>query len=197
MRYRNQGGFTLVELLVVVTIISLLAVFAVPKAVLAIAETRQARVSADLSEIQKALERHYTDLGYYPVKLNDLKTRGYLKRQTTFKHPISHYYYFYAVDDNRNDAYGQATRAQAYALGAPGRDASPNNHLYHGGPLPRGYRPDHRARAWLHYDSGQGLNLYAPDDSGLPLGANLPAQLGRYRTSCQSGSSSPCDLITN
>jgi prepilin-type N-terminal cleavage/methylation domain-containing protein len=194
LRRRYQHGFTLVELLVVVSVIALLAVFAIPRAYTAFNSAKQARVAKELKTIHDAVELHYAVHNYYPVKLDDLITRGYIKPGTNFKSPVSGYWYFYAVDDNRNT---DEFRAHAYVLGAPGRDAGEENDLYHSRPLPKGRRPDWRAFAWLYYSGAQGLNLYAAGDVGTPIDTDLPANLSDYRTSCQPGSATICDVWAN
>lgn len=193
MRRSGIRGFTLIELLVVVSVVVLLMLLAVPRAYSAINTSKQAQVKQDLNVIQQALEQHYVDLGYYPVRLNDLIDRGYIKGGASFRSPVTGRWYFYAVDDNRS-----LTSAQAYVLGAPGKDAGPGNRLYHARPLPQGRNPGYRANAWLYYkgrDGSLGLNLYN-DATDRPETGPLPGNLALYRTSCQD-SATTCDLIAN
>ncbi|HWI63814.1 MAG TPA: type II secretion system protein [Symbiobacteriaceae bacterium] len=196
MKVGPKSGFTLVELLVVVAIIALLAVFAVPGVRAAIDSSRQTQVDHDLREIQDALEHYYTDRNYYPMKLQDLVTDNFLKPSANFKSPVSRFWYFYAVDDNRDEG-----RAQAYILGAPTANAGAENHLYHNRPLPKGRRPDYRAYAWLKYtgsDGSRGLWIYTEDDTRmLGNGDIFPPNLSSYRASCKPGSTVPCDAYTN
>lgn len=123
---KGQQGFTLVELLVVVSIIALLAVIAVPKLMTSLDKTKAAKDQADLEAISAALDKFYYDNTFYPQKLQDLVTSGYMK-QTDFKNAFGNWY-FYAVDDPSNGGtYSATTRtftaagsAKAYALGDPG-----------------------------------------------------------------------------
>lgn len=193
MKRAGVRGFTLVELLVVVAVVAILATLAAPKMFDAINASRQAKVERDLRTIQDALERHYTDHSYYPRKFKDLVDRGYLKRGTNFRSPVSGHWYFYAVDDNR-----YADSPRAYALGAPEKNAEEENDLYPGRPLPKGRNPMFNALAWLSYSGLHGLNLYTDDSAPTPIpnSSPLPVNLAHYRTSCQ-GASTTCDLITN
>jgi type II secretory pathway pseudopilin PulG len=183
----------LVELVVVVAVLALLAVFAVPKAYDAINSSRQTKVAHDLVAIQGALERHYADLGYYPVKLNDLTAKGYLRRDFRFKSPANKWY-FYAVDDTRTN-----TSPHAYILGAPG-SGDLSDGLYRRAPLPEGFRSDWSTYAWKHEYSGRRLYLYNEGDTAqlptVPEDA-LPASLELYRTGCLPDTPEPCDVYTN
>jgi Tfp pilus assembly protein PilE len=179
----------LVELLVVVAVLALLAVFAVPAAYDAVTSSRQTKVAHDLVQIQGALERHYADLNYYPVKLNDLIDRGYLKRGYRFKTPANQWY-FYAVDDTRT-----GTSPHAYILAAPG-GAKQADGLHRSGPVPVGFRSDWSTYAWKSEYSGRRLYLYYENDiNQIPTvpESNLPDSLASYRVGCNS----PCDVFTN
>lgn len=66
---KNQNGFTLVEMLVVITIIGILAALAIPNMTRARNKAKEAEVKANLHVIQAALERFYTDNKQYPAYL--------------------------------------------------------------------------------------------------------------------------------
>jgi len=185
-------GFTLVEVLVVVSIVALLAAWAAPNLYGAIGSTRQARAERDLRTVHDALERHYLDQGFYPNKLGDLVKMGYLRGNTTFLSPTSRTYFFYAVDDNRGGA-----RAHHYVLGNPGNPPGEDFQLRRSGPLPRGRHPfAQRAWGWYVYDSW-GLALYTNDDAGPLPNADVPRHLAFYRQSCLPAASVTCDLVAN
>ncbi|MGH7991974.1 MAG: type II secretion system major pseudopilin GspG [Limisphaerales bacterium] len=65
-------GFTLVEMLLVITIIGILAALVIPKMVGRSEQARQAAAHADLSSIKTALDAYEVDNGFYPKGLQDL-----------------------------------------------------------------------------------------------------------------------------
>lgn len=85
---RRRRGFTLIELMIVVTIIGILAAMAVPSFIDATDEARAARIQADLSTIGAAVEIHYAKNGSYPSSIDDLVAdsdgrNGYLRARPT------------------------------------------------------------------------------------------------------------------
>jgi len=66
------NGFTLVEMLLVITIIGILAALVIPKMVGRSEQARVTAVHADLSSIKTALDAFEVDNGYYPKSLQDL-----------------------------------------------------------------------------------------------------------------------------
>lgn len=65
---KMQKGFTLVELIVSVAIVSIMltGVLTVLNPIAQFQKAQDAKVKADLSQIQKALESYYSDNGQYP-----------------------------------------------------------------------------------------------------------------------------------
>ena len=63
---KRLRAFTLIELLIVITIIGILAVALVPRITGGPAKARDATRKADLQQIATALEFYADDLGYYP-----------------------------------------------------------------------------------------------------------------------------------
>ena len=68
---RNQA-WTLVELLLVMTIIGVLAAIVVPKMVGRSQQARLTAARADISSIKTALDAYEVDNGFYPRSLQDL-----------------------------------------------------------------------------------------------------------------------------
>jgi len=66
-RARNQAGFSLLELLIVVAVIGVLAAIAVPNLLSAIQRSRQSRTMADMRMIGEGIEAYQNDHSAYPV----------------------------------------------------------------------------------------------------------------------------------
>ena len=66
MRKRASGGFTLVEIMVVVVIIGILAVLVVPRVVGRSDDARIAAAKHDVATIQQSLKLYRLDNGRYP-----------------------------------------------------------------------------------------------------------------------------------
>jgi general secretion pathway protein G len=75
----SSGGFTLIELIVVVTIIGVLATIALPAMRNAPIRAREAVIRADLYQMRSCIDQHLADKGYYPESLQALVDAGYLR----------------------------------------------------------------------------------------------------------------------
>jgi general secretion pathway protein G len=76
---RRRGGFTLIELMVVMVLIALLLTLAVPRYFSTI-DTGKDRVQRqNISAIRDAIDKYYGDLGKYPDALQDLVDKHYLR----------------------------------------------------------------------------------------------------------------------
>lgn len=64
---RTEGGFTLIEIMVVILILGLLATIVVQSLRGATDKAKRVKAQADLHELQTALDRYYLDNGYYPT----------------------------------------------------------------------------------------------------------------------------------
>ena len=69
---KKQGGFTLLELLIVIVIIGILALLIVPNVVSAPKKSRDAKRKTDLKAIRDKVEEYFVDNGAYPATLGDV-----------------------------------------------------------------------------------------------------------------------------
>ena len=74
-----QRGFTLIELIVVMTIISLLLTLAAPRYFRSIERSKETVLQANLASTRDALDKFHADTGKYPDLLDDLVTKHYLR----------------------------------------------------------------------------------------------------------------------
>lgn len=84
-----QSGFTLIELVIVVTIIGILAAIALPSYRDQVARTNRAMAAGCLMEIAQMTERHYaTNLTYNAAPLPALQCIGDLAAEYVFAAPV-------------------------------------------------------------------------------------------------------------
>jgi prepilin-type N-terminal cleavage/methylation domain-containing protein len=74
---RPLGGFTLVELLVVITIIGILAGLAVPAVVIAMRRAKVASVALEMNQLDTALKAYKAQFGEYPPDFSDQTATGH------------------------------------------------------------------------------------------------------------------------
>jgi general secretion pathway protein G len=75
----RERGFTLVELMVVLTVIALLLSIVVPNYVGRVQRAEEAVLKENLTIMRDALDKHYADAGRYPKTLDELVTKRYLR----------------------------------------------------------------------------------------------------------------------
>src|SRR5271155_88147 len=75
----TEQGFTLLELMIVMVIISLLAAIAIPSYTHNIRAANEAVLKADLYEMRRAIDSYTVDKQKAPQTLDDLVQSGYLK----------------------------------------------------------------------------------------------------------------------
>ena len=76
---REKKGFTLLELMIVIAIISILATLAQPMFKTAVLKSKEAALKEDLFNLRNVLDQYYADNGKYPDSLDDLVTKGYMR----------------------------------------------------------------------------------------------------------------------
>jgi general secretion pathway protein G len=75
----KNKGFTLVELMVVLTVIALLLSVVVPDYVGRVKRAEEAVLKENLVVMRDALDKHYADAGNYPRSLDELVVKRYLR----------------------------------------------------------------------------------------------------------------------
>jgi general secretion pathway protein G len=78
-RRKQQSGFTLIELIVVVTIIGILAAVAISNVKWAQQKARESALRHDLFEMRKSIDDYYADKQKYPESLQALAQEHYLR----------------------------------------------------------------------------------------------------------------------
>ena len=78
-RRKQDAGFTLIELMIVMAIIGVLAVVAIPSFVGAIKQAREAVLKEDLHVLREDIDSYTMDKQKAPQSLDDLVQEGYLK----------------------------------------------------------------------------------------------------------------------
>ena len=75
----GQSGFTLIELMIVMTIIALLAAIAIPSYIRSVTKAKEAVLKEDLHTMRTAIDSYTVDKEKAPQSLDDLVQAGYLK----------------------------------------------------------------------------------------------------------------------
>jgi general secretion pathway protein G len=75
----RRRGFTLIELIVVLTIIGTLLAIAVPRYFSSLEKSRETILKQDLSVMRDALDKYSADKGHFPEALDGLVTDKYIR----------------------------------------------------------------------------------------------------------------------
>src|SRR5271167_4010956 len=83
-RVRNTGvgdrGFTLIEMVVVISMILILLSIALPMYNQSIIHAREAKLRQNLATLNEVIEKYSLDKGHAPLSPDDLVQAGYIKR---------------------------------------------------------------------------------------------------------------------
>jgi general secretion pathway protein G len=78
-RLRAQAGFTLIEMLIVITLIMILAGIAMVQYTNSVQSAKETVLKTDLFRMRDAIDQYYADKGKYPASLDALVSERYLR----------------------------------------------------------------------------------------------------------------------
>ena len=76
----NAGGFTLMELLIVITLIVVLAGIAISTHATSVRRAKEAVLRENVFRLRDSLDQYYADKGSYPPDLATLVTENYMRQ---------------------------------------------------------------------------------------------------------------------
>jgi len=76
---KRRGGFTLIEMIVVLTIVALLLTIALPRYFGAVDKSKDVVLQENLKVLRATLDKYHADKGRYPEQLKELVENKYLR----------------------------------------------------------------------------------------------------------------------
>ncbi len=76
----KKRGFTLIELMVVMTIIAILLTIVAPRYFNSVSKAEEAVLRENLTLIRDAIDKYHADSGRYPDSLDELAQKKYLRK---------------------------------------------------------------------------------------------------------------------
>ncbi len=76
---RKTSGFTLIEMIIVFTLIGILVGLGIPQYKYAVKRAREAVLKENLFQMRKLINQYYSDKGKYPASLKTLVEEEYLR----------------------------------------------------------------------------------------------------------------------
>lgn len=77
---KKKNGFTLIELIIVFTLVGILVGLGLPQYKNSVKKARETVLKEDLFQMRTLIDQYYTDKLVYPPSLNSLVEEGYLRK---------------------------------------------------------------------------------------------------------------------
>ncbi len=107
---KRNSGFSIAEMIVVISIIAILTVIIYGSLSTARSRTRDQRRIADIASLQLSLEQYYNKNKYYPTSLSELVTAGFLPASGVSLSPSGQTYNYFPM------SYGNSPICTSYQL---------------------------------------------------------------------------------
>jgi general secretion pathway protein G len=79
-RHPDEAGFTLIELMIVITLIGILVAMALPSLTQQPRRAKEAVLKTNLHTLRDTLDQYHADKGHFPTGLDELVSGGYLRQ---------------------------------------------------------------------------------------------------------------------